>query len=503
MTGRREPPARGAHDLGVEAAVERGDIEGDGPGDSLKAKAVRGGAYLMVRQIVGAVIRALGLLVLTRALGPTEFGRYAGPLAIVSVVAAVARLGVEVYLIRRPTEPEKVVEDQAFTVLLISTAVTGAATFASSWWVGRWVDDPQFGAVLRLMAIGIPINVLWVPAQARLERGFQYRRLGMIEVVGDLLIYVVALPLALAWPRAWAPAVGYLAWQVWLLAASYVAARYRPRLVLRRAELRDMLGYGITYAPTSWMPRFQDLINPFVVGRYLSSSGVGVVALVLRLIENLSLVVTATGRLAHVALARIQDDTERLRRAHRETMLLQTIGTGVPLALFALTGGLLVPLVFGKRWEAALVLFPLVAFEKCVDTLFNVHAWVLSIKRRNLPIMRARIVELVLFIGTAVVAIPRWGVIGFGIAGQASLLSYAVLHGSIKKLFRPGYRPSLPWLLALMPALAAAWAPPLAAPILAVPLAVMVLRPSTRCLLLELRDLARPRPVAATPGDAG
>src|SRR5258708_25518897 len=99
--------------------------------------------------------------------------------------------------------------------------------------------------------------------------------------------------------------------------------------------MRDIIGYGFAFAPTWWIFRFQELINPLIVGRYLGSSGVGKTALILRLVDNLSLVVTATARLAQVAFARIQHDMERLRRAHRETMLVQTIGAVLPLSAFA------------------------------------------------------------------------------------------------------------------------------------------------------------------------
>src|SRR5437899_830159 len=153
--------------------------------DQLRQKAVKGGAYLAVRQILGSILRAGGLLVLTRLLGPTEFGRYAGPMAITTVAAVIARIGVEMYLIRQPVEPPKRVEDQAFTVLVLSTTVATAIVFGGSWRVAEWVGDPDFGAVLRVMAFTIPVNVLWVPAQARLERAFRYRPLGAIELVGD------------------------------------------------------------------------------------------------------------------------------------------------------------------------------------------------------------------------------------------------------------------------------------------------------------------------------
>ena len=52
------------------------------------------------------VIRLLGVLVLTRLLGP-QYGLYAGAAAIAAVLGTLAQMGCEVHLIRREEEPDK------------------------------------------------------------------------------------------------------------------------------------------------------------------------------------------------------------------------------------------------------------------------------------------------------------------------------------------------------------------------------------------------------------
>ena len=78
---------------------------------SMRAQALRSGAYLSIREFLGIGIRLLGTLVVTRLIGPENYGLYAGPLAAVTFLAAVAQLGIGVYLIRARENPDRATYD--------------------------------------------------------------------------------------------------------------------------------------------------------------------------------------------------------------------------------------------------------------------------------------------------------------------------------------------------------------------------------------------------------
>src|SRR5690242_16813334 len=90
---------------------------------SLRQTAMRGGVYLAGRELLGLVLRFGGVLVVTRLIGPSDFGLYAGALAVVTLLATLAQLGSEVYLVRFEHEPDRRLYDQVFTILLLSTAL--------------------------------------------------------------------------------------------------------------------------------------------------------------------------------------------------------------------------------------------------------------------------------------------------------------------------------------------------------------------------------------------
>src|SRR6185437_11831333 len=63
--------------------------------------------------------------------------------------------------------------------------------------VRPWLRPVGVFLPLRILLLSIPLNVLWAPAQAFIERSFAYRRMGLLELGGDVVLYVVAVPAAI------------------------------------------------------------------------------------------------------------------------------------------------------------------------------------------------------------------------------------------------------------------------------------------------------------------
>src|SRR5690606_6802481 len=77
----------------------------EGGSMSLREQVVKGGAYLAVREGLGLAVSLGGVLLLTRLIGPANYGLYAGSLGIVLTAGFVGRMGVDVCLVRRAEAP--------------------------------------------------------------------------------------------------------------------------------------------------------------------------------------------------------------------------------------------------------------------------------------------------------------------------------------------------------------------------------------------------------------
>jgi O-antigen/teichoic acid export membrane protein len=420
---------------------------------SVRKQGLLAGVYLSLREGAGMVIRLLGMLALTRLLGPTQYGLYAGAGAIVATLGTLAQMGCEVHLIRREEEPDKDLYNQTFTYLLITTLIACAVGYAISFWLGDWMGDQRYVGPFRVLLISIPLNVLWVPAQAKLERAFHYKRLAWIEVGGDVALYAVSIVLAAAGAAVWAPVAGYLAWQAWLLVASCAAAGYLPRLAWGRERMREIARWGFGYSSGSWLRQLEGVIGPLVIGRFAGAAGVGYVALISRLVDTLGFPARASWRLSIVSFGKVQGDMSRLRRGMAETMSLQVLALGPVFAGFSLVAAIIVPLVFGNRWSHAIPLFPYLALFSLGTAVQTSQLTVLYVAERNLDVAKVQAARVALLLPTALVLVPAIGLIGWGVASLTTLLSLVVSDRVVRRVVTPDYRRVIPWVLAFVPPL--------------------------------------------------
>jgi len=434
---------------------------------------------------MGVVIALGGVLLLTRLIGPANWGLYAGALAVATYAGSVGVLGVDVYLVRREEEPAPIVYSQAVTLLLVTGVGLAGLGVAGLEVAKRFFDNNGFIAPLQALLLALPFTLAHYPTFAALERDLNYRAVAMVELVGQLSFYVVGVLLALLGFGVWAPVAGFWVWQVWLVISTYTITRLRPRPVWSWPLLRDMLRYGAGYSSSLWIWQLRDLVNPVVVGRFVGAEGVGYVALAARLVEALAFVRGATYRLSIAAFAKVQGRLDRLRSVLEEAMALQLLVIGPLLAGFAAVSVWLLPFLFGERWEPVLTVFPFIALGYLINALFNLHSSVLFVLAQNRKVAVFHIVHIVLFAAAAFVLVPAFGIVGYGLAEIVALLGYAVIHIQISRVFPVSYRMAAPMLLAFAPAVFAALLPPPWGLLLLAPVLVVFFRRKQQTQLKE------------------
>jgi O-antigen/teichoic acid export membrane protein len=436
-----DEPNLGAQELGATPA-----------NDNLRSSALQGGAYLAAREIVGIGIRMIGVVIVTRLIGPSSFGVYASAAAFVIVVAVMAQMGMEVYLIRQTEEPSTELYDQVFTFLLVvsvglSAVAAGLVVMAQHLIHGF---EPT-GRVTLVLLISVPFNVLWSPAQAKIERRFGYRHMAWLELGGDITLYAVAVILAFAGAGAMSLAIAYVAWQIWLLVGSCWLAKLQPRWNWSGTAIRDLVRHGVPYSTSAIVAMLKGLINPIVVGYFYGTTGVGYVALALRLVDTLGFAGRATWRLSLVAMTRVREQRDRLQRGIQEGMLLQLLGSAAPIVALAMLAKWIVPLAFGSVWLPAVPVLILLSNGRLITAPLTLEYAFLYTHSRNTLIVVATAINTAVTFGLAIPFVAWLGINGFGWAALIGSVTWIHLHMQARRIVPYSYLPLLPYYVAMLP----------------------------------------------------
>ncbi len=402
---------------------------------SLRTSAIQGGAYLAAREVAGIALRAGGIVVVTRLIGPSSYGIYSAAAAFAALIATIAQMGLEVYLIRQPEEPSETLYHQVFSFLLVVSVGMAALGIGVSVALSHFVGGIAPGQrIFMLLMLSVPLNVLWAPAQAKIERAFGYKRMAWLELSGDTVFYAVAVTLAVTGAGGWSLAIGFVAWQGWLLLGSFWLADLRPRWSWSGATVRDLIRHGTPYASTGATTVAKGLINPIVVGRFYGSTGVGYVALALRLIDTLGFAQRATWRLGLVALSKVRDQTDRLVRGIEQGMALQLLATAGPILGACVLANWAIPFAFGHEWGPMIPVFAWLAVGRITTAPLTVEFAVLYGASRNTEVAIGTVINLVTTFVLAWLLVPTLGIVGYGVATVIGIVSWLQVHRSAKRL---------------------------------------------------------------------
>jgi O-antigen/teichoic acid export membrane protein len=418
---------------------------------STQALARKGVVALGLRQVVGMVIRTPLLVIMVRLLGPSGYGQYASATTLIGFLLGLSGLGTEIYLIRTSEQPTVEAEERIFSTLLLSSAVVSGVGFIGSF-VVLTDTNRSYIEVFRLALLTLPLNILWIPSMARLERSMRFRALGLIELVGDIVFFAIALPLIYWTNLGTAGAVAGLAGQqAWLLIATCSVSRFVPRLRRPNIETRTAISFGFPFVFSAWVLQLRELANPLIVGHYRGEADVGRVALAQRLTTTVLFTRQSTARVAAVALARVQHDVVELQRAHTVGTQLQTAVASASLGGFALLSTWVIPTAFGAEWESTSRVFSLIAAGLIVQTLFGLHASVLHFLGQGMKLLRIRLVQSAVALGLALLLVPRFGIIGLGIAELGRSATFFLIHRATRSHFQPSYRAAGAWVVSAGP----------------------------------------------------
>jgi PST family polysaccharide transporter len=402
--------------------------------------------YLAARQIVSILLKFVGVMLITRLLGPANYGAYVSAVNIYQYAVALGYAGVGIYLLRHEGDLPEMSYGTAYSILIMTGLPLLAFIEAGAGVLATWTSVAGFEPVMRIIVLGLPLQLLSMPASVRLERRLDYRSVAMVEIAGQIAFYLLAVPLVVLGfgPRSLAAA--WVLQQAVTCLAAHMAAKTLPRLSFDRATARGIVGYAAEYSVANWIWQARVLVNPLIVGPALGAQAVGLVGMTIGLLEMLSIIKTIAWRLSVAILTKFRSNVEKLRTAVTEGMELNVLAVGTILLAFGWTGHFIVPRLFGPRWNGVMDIYPYVALSYLTMAAFNIHSATLSVINRNRGLAVYHVISVTTFAAVAYFAVSRFGILGYGYAEVATIPAYAVMHLVIARAIgSPDYRLAALW----------------------------------------------------------
>lgn len=418
--------------------------------EGLKRRVFIGGSFLLFRQGLSIIISFFGVILLTRLIGPSNYGLYNAAMGIYLFIYHLAQFGINVYLIRKEGEIEDEEYNTAFTFLIVVSFLAVIFSEALIPFLGKWTRLDGFNKVAMVIFLCYPVSLANLIPISKLERELDYKRVALIELFAQIIYYLVGLPLAFFGAGVWAPVAGWWAQQLFVVSLSSFLTKYMPRFQFKRNLLKNMFIYGLSYSISLWVWQFRNLVNPLIVGRFVGASGVGYVALAIRIVEMLTFVKGVVWRISIAVMGKLQKERERILEVINEGMRIQLLAIFSLVLPFSIISKWIIHLFFGDKWMPVLQIFPFIAMSYIVNSVFSLHSSALYTIGKNKEVALFHLIHIILFSGGAFILIPETGLLGYGFGEFIAFLSYGAIHYLLVKNFgMPRYSIPFFWLISL------------------------------------------------------
>lgn len=304
---------------------------------------------------MGIAIQVGILAVLSRLLGPNEFGLMLATTLAMRFVSYFARAGLGESLIRLSTP----------TPAHCSAAFVSAIAIGGSLWilmalsavlVAEYFRAPELVAMLRVVPAAIVLGAVASVPLAILRRTFRFKAIAFVESLGLTLGYgAVAVVLATNGYGVWSLVAATIAQQAIVLGMALSFARLGAMAIPARTHFADVLAYGSRYSIVGFLDFLSSNVESLFIGRFLGMGQLGtynrVIALTSLPVEQ---VMAAVQRVSFPAMARLSEDQRRLQAAMRLSVTLVSLVTfPAALVMVALSEDL-VRIVLGPGWQSAI-----------------------------------------------------------------------------------------------------------------------------------------------------
>ena len=378
---------------------------GSPPTDKVSQLARRGAAWSAGLIIGQHLVRLAATAILARILLPSDYGLVGMAGVLIVFLQQFSDAGLSLATVQR----EDLRHEQVHSLFWVNVAIGAmlwAACLAGAPIVAWFFERAELGNIVVVLGAAFLISGFSVQPLALLKRQMRFKSLAILEISTQSAAALVGVVMAIAGFGYWALVGQALAGPVVRTAFGVLVSGYRPRWPGSSEGLFPLVSLGGYLAAYAFVNYFARNLDNILVGKVWGAEALGYYGRAYFLMSLPSLMVTGT--LAQVmvpALARFQNDSQRLGEAYRRAVRL--IGfVGFPLAGgLAIAAPELIRLVYGPNWAPVVPILFWLAIAGISQPIHNTMGWLFVAKGKGREMFMWGIVA-----STVLSAAFLWGV---------------------------------------------------------------------------------------------
>jgi O-antigen/teichoic acid export membrane protein len=328
---------------------------------SIKAAAARGVRWNGLATVLRVGFLTARMVVLARLLSQRDFGLASMVGVVLGYAQAYVDLGLSSALIQKQEQdPDRL--STIFWINLMAGLLSGALLFALQKPVSLLFNEPGLVSLIAVSALQLPLVALGQQFEALFQRDLRFKLLAVVQIGADAVNTALAFVLALKGHGAWALVLGTLTGAALNSAGLFaLGVQHWPvRFAFRPSEIKSHLRFGAYQLANINVGYLTANLDTIIIGRYLGTEAVGVYSLAQRVTQLPKRYINPViAKVAFPVFAK--QNRDKAQMAESLLQLQRSLShLNAPLIVgLCLVAPLLIPLVYGQKWQSSVPLVQL------------------------------------------------------------------------------------------------------------------------------------------------
>jgi len=341
--------------------------------NSLKQKAIHGVKWTTASTIMTTLLQLLQLAILARFLDPSAFGLMALVMVVIGFSQAFLDMGISNAIIHK----QYITHEQLSTLYWINV-LAGMGLFvivtAISPIVSYFYGESELTALIIIVALTFIIQPFGQQFMVLWQKEMRFAEIARIDIVNKTVSLVVSIILAYMGYGVYALVYGTLAGVVSQTIQFMILGlkEHKPSFIFNFVDIKEFLGFGAYQMGEKTINYFNSQIDVILIGKLLGAEALGIYSVAKQLIMRPAQIVNPIiTKVTFPMMAKIQDDTEKLKNVYLKTInYLSSINFPIYAALIVFAPELVI-LMFGDKWMAAISIVQILSVYGAIRSTVN------------------------------------------------------------------------------------------------------------------------------------
>lgn len=378
----------------------------------LKQKVSKGVVWAFLEKFCTTGVSFLVTLVLARLLTPADYGTVALLAIFIAIANALADCGFGQALVQKKDATD-VDFNSVFYASVTLAVVLYLVLFVSAPAIARFYSTQQLVAILRVMSVTLIFNAINSVQTAELNRALLFNLSFRINLVQSASSAIAGISFALcgygSWALVWSQVIGGFAGMM----ARWFVIKWRPKLMFSWQSLRGLFSFGWKMTVSTVLNSAMNNLSGALIGKIYTKADLAFVEKGQSLpFTGMSVVNGTVEKVSFPALAKLQDQADRVREGMRAMIKCITFLVFPLMIGCAVCAPRIVPLLYGDQWVAAIPYMQVACFTAALWPFHTLNLQAIAALGRSDIFLKLEIVKKVLAIIIIMFAI-RLGVFPF------------------------------------------------------------------------------------------